>query len=470
MSRKVECRTGPLIWWYRGWTMIALAIAFQILVLGIIEACFSFWVAPWMKEFATQRAPIMVAATSTLIVGAVVAPFAGRLLDQWSIRGVIAIGLLIFSFGFASMPLVHALWQIVAIYGITTGVSLMLVGPLATQTLAARWFQKRQGLAMGIVVTGAPLGGIVMPPILASLLSKFDWRSVAFFVAAAAAILALVAYLFVRDSPESANVSIEGHQDGHRSHPGSNDVRWGIRELLRNASFWGVALAFFGIYAIGMGLSANFRPLAADLGVSAADTGFLTSLLNIFALLNIIIVGKLADRFDHRALLMTYVLMVSAALLMMTGDSHGWRFTIAVCVFGVGVSCFYPLQGAIVGRYFGASNFGRVLGLLNVFFVLGAVGGPVGGAIRDHFGRYELYLIGTAIILPFLGLFIFLLGGAAATSRKPLPGVDLAHRALSRVAKFHFGKHIGAAKQRALPPASALHPFDSLQGPCWRHR
>ncbi len=383
---------------------------FQTLVLGMIEACFSFWVQPWMTEFGVQRAAIMTASTLTLIVGGIIAPFAGRLVDRWSVRGMIVAGLAVFAGGLSLMTLQVSALPVILTYGISTGIALMLVGPLATQTLCVRWFSARRGFAMGVVVAGAPLGGITMPPIIAHLLGHFTWRTSALTLSAVAGFFAILAYFFIRNSPADAGVPMESGVSAGRPVPTSLDEKqWTVRELLHDRGFIGLALAFFGVYGIGMGLSANFRPLTDDLGISGQSAAFITSFLNINALVSIVLVGKLADRFDPRWILIVYVIMISVSLLIMATGNNGWPFTAAAGIFGVGVSCFYPLQGAIVGRFYGAASFGRILGLLNLFFLLGATIGPIGGAIRDYTGSYLYFLIGAAVVIPCLGLFIFLL-------------------------------------------------------------
>src|SRR5689334_12041613 len=121
--------------------MVIIAILFQIPILGLIQSCFSFWVIPWLTEFESPRAPVVLGATGMLAVGALIAPFVGRALDRWSISSIMTIGLIFYAVGFLILAIARELWIVIAVYGITSGVGFSLIGPLATQTLTARWFR-----------------------------------------------------------------------------------------------------------------------------------------------------------------------------------------------------------------------------------------------------------------------------------------------------------------------------------------
>ena len=67
---------------YPGWTMVAVAIVFQVLVYGTIISTFTFWAPYWMASFGAGPGEAMIAAATTLFVSAMVAPAIGVLLER----------------------------------------------------------------------------------------------------------------------------------------------------------------------------------------------------------------------------------------------------------------------------------------------------------------------------------------------------------------------------------------------------
>jgi MFS family permease len=393
--------------WYYGWNMIAVGIGCQLIVYGVIVSCFSFWVAPWMEEFASERAPILVAATATLVISALISPLAGRLLDRWSVRYVMGTGLVCFASGLLLLSLAATLFQVVLFYGLSMGVAMAFAGPLATQTLAARWFRARRGFAIGIVVAGVALGGAAMPPLFTFLLSEMDWRVVARIIAALAFVMLPVVLLVVRDTPE--DLGLEPEPDtAENLEAGGVAPSWTAREILAHRNFWALVAAFLPLYVAGMAIASNFAPIAADNGIDPRAAAFFYAAVNLLGSAAKVAIGKLSDILDQRMLLFGCISVTGLSLLLLAIGTPGpARLALAGILFFASTACFYPMQGAIIGRYFGPASFGRVLGMLNLFFVVGAVGGLAAAGVRDHFASYDPFLVVAGLILPVAALAIF---------------------------------------------------------------
>ena len=57
------------------------------------------------------------------------------------------------------------------------GISLCLVGVLPSIVLVSNWFVRRRGLALGILLTGTSIGGVVIPQIATPLITAYGWRA-----------------------------------------------------------------------------------------------------------------------------------------------------------------------------------------------------------------------------------------------------------------------------------------------------
>ena len=78
---------------------------------------------------------------------------------------------------------------------------------------------------------------------------------------------------------------------------------------------------------------------------------------------------------------------------------------------------FFPMQGAIIGKYFGTQSFSRIIGLLNLFFLFAALGPPIAGLVRDQMGSYRFFVLGAAFLPLLMAPFIFWLKPAANSGR-----------------------------------------------------
>ena len=396
--------------------MVFTAIFFQMLVYGAALSSFSFWVTGWIHEFHAPRASIMYCLMLSYVISALVAPLAGAAMERWPFRNVVLAGLCFFSLGYSLLPLTTAPWQIVAIYGVSMGTALACCGPVAAQTLAAKWFTTRRGFALGMALTGTALGGVVMAPLVTFLLNSFEWRKVALIMAATGVCTMPIIWALVRNPPPSA-------QDAADSATLDDTYQWTTKEILLSRNFWAMVITSVPVCAAFQGVGANFSLLMADEGIPAQTAAFLLSLIGIFSVIGKPIVGRLSDRYDHRAIIvLASVLTGSGYLLLLSGTHPTYpRLLSGAVLVSTTSAFFFPMQGAIIGRYFGVRSFGRIIGLLNFFYLFGALGPPIAGLTRDHLGSYRIFVIGAAAV-PFLASpFIFWLRGSCSSHKLKKP-------------------------------------------------
>jgi len=378
-----------------------------MLVYGAALSSFSFWVTGWMREFQVPRASIMYCLMLSYVMSAIVAPFAGSAMERWPFRNVVSVGLFCFALGYAVLPFVNASWQIIGIYGISMGGALALCGPVAAQTLAAKWFTARRGLALGIALTGTALGGVVMPPLITFLLSRFEWRTVSLTMAAAGVFAMPVIWIFIKNAPSAVTPFVDDEMDRG---PVTPDVHeWTTRELLLSRNFWAMVLSSLPVCTAFQGVGANFSLLMSDVGIPAQTAALLLSAIGVFSIIGKPIVGRLSDRYDHRLLVsLASVLTGSGYLLVLLGEHPGYlRLLIGSVLMSCASAFFFPMQGAIIARYFGVQSFGRIIGLLNLFYLFGALGPPIAGLVRDHLGSYHYFIMGVATVPSLMAPFIF---------------------------------------------------------------
>jgi MFS family permease len=389
--------------WFYGWNVVGVGVLIVAVLLGSVNFSFTFWVTEWMEEFGTNRSTTMLALSAAQVISGLLLPFTGRAMDRRSIRWLASGGIVTLAAAFLMISFATEIWHIILIYALFISGAEALAGPLVAQTLAARWFRARRGMAIGIAAIGTSVGGLLLPPLTVYLMTEFGWRAAHIMLAIGMVIVMVpVILLVVRNSPEDKGIEPEPEGPTPAPAPGTGTTTWTSGLIIRSKVFWLIVLGFLPIMEVTSALTVNFGPYTRDLGIEKSHAAVLMSLWSAMMVIGKISFGTLADRFDHRALYYTGLLLLSGALLLMLGQPSFPMLVIAIVMLGLSAGGSLPLAGAMIGRHFGALAFGSAMGLFYLCIRPVAFGGPIGGWIRDIFGSYDYFLIiGLLIALAF---------------------------------------------------------------------
>ncbi len=131
-------------WALVGFGFLALALAFSArAALGLIMPV-------WQAEFGWSSSFMSGAGAAALVVMAVVAPFAGRLVDRTGPRFTLNLGLGILGIGCALVAATNGKLMFVVGFSGFCGVGFGIVATHAVATAVTRSFATQQGLATGI--------------------------------------------------------------------------------------------------------------------------------------------------------------------------------------------------------------------------------------------------------------------------------------------------------------------------------
>ena len=226
----------------------------------------------------------------------------GILVDTMGPRRVVAIGGLIggigsLMFGMADTLAMASTGRLL----IGLGVSVTFISMLK---LNAAWFHDRHFATMtGVTILLGNVGSLLAAAPLAWVLAYYSWRSVFVSVGVFSLLLAVLAWLFVRNNPGEADLPSLRELDGKAAHP-AHTGHWydGLLIILKNRATWpglwvnmglsGSLFAFAGLWAV---------PFLRDTyGMDrAAATSHTTLLLAGFAI-GAFFIGTLSDRLGRR--------------------------------------------------------------------------------------------------------------------------------------------------------------------------
>ena len=157
-------------WLLVAYGFLALALAFSTrAALGLIMPV-------WQSEFGWSSSFISGVGASALIVMAIVAPFAGRLVDRKTPQFVMSLGLVCIGVGSAIVAIASNKIVFIIGYSGFCAVGFGIVATHVVSTAVTRAFDRKQGLAIGIATSGATGGQFLIVPLIAVLLIYASWR------------------------------------------------------------------------------------------------------------------------------------------------------------------------------------------------------------------------------------------------------------------------------------------------------
>jgi MFS family permease len=386
---------------------------FQAISFGIGVYCFTFWVEPFVAEFGVGRGRVLLVFVTLQLTLGLLSPLAGRAMDQFDLRWLIIAGALCLAASLGLTSLANELWQIQLLFASLMVAGMLLSGPLAAQTLMARWFDRNRGLALGLSTVGTSVGGFVLPLVFTSLLGALGWRGTSLWLSLLVVILVVPAvWLVVRSSPQAAGLQPQSAStDGVAELP---DQMWTLPELLRCKTFWLIICAFLPLATAFGGAQQNLGPFAADQAIAPTQAAWLVSVLSLSMICAKVFFGAMADRVDHRWLFMMALFACLVGLLQLSVDMGYNKLLFVAGLLGAAAGGFLPLLATIVSARFGTLAFGRVMGLVGPFTMLAAVGPWLTAQVRDQAGSYDpAWPLLMAVLIPALVAIVFLPSAAA---------------------------------------------------------
>ena len=160
------------------YSSIVLATGFAVLFFNSgTRYAFGLMLKPMTDDLGWSRSELSLALAAFMLVSALAMPLAGRLVDRYSIRTVLAVGVVIAALGIVLTGQVQSHWQLFVVYGLVYAVGHAATSIPTVGVMISRWFVRRRGFANSVAVSGNAVGQLVIITVLASLLGSLGWRT-----------------------------------------------------------------------------------------------------------------------------------------------------------------------------------------------------------------------------------------------------------------------------------------------------
>ena len=394
---------------------VVLSACFLITTLTYAGSMsFGLFFKPLRAEFGWSSAQTSGVFSLFMFCYCMFGILAGVAVDRIGPRITLVAGGLCIGFGFLLSGMVHKLWQIYLSYGLLAGAGMSSVyGPV--MTTASRWFQRKQGLALGVVSSGIGLGTFIGPLIFGHLIPMYGWRFS--YLAAGTgigSIMVLLGLMLRKDPAQAAERPEEGNEAAaeRHSHRRSGVDEWSAWEVIRTKPFRLFAAVFF---MVGFGLQmmlAHLVPYMQEtyrFSPSAAAAVF--SVVGVASVAGRLLMGTVSDYLGTRKLLALSVVMEGVAVVLILLSTRQWMLYLSGALFGFGYGGHAPQCPALIRDIFGMKRMGRNIGLTQILYGSGALVGPLlAGWMFDRAGSY---------VAPFaIAAGVFMLAGWLSLSLK----------------------------------------------------
>ncbi|KAJ5770460.1 uncharacterized protein N7511_002511 [Penicillium nucicola] len=302
----------------------------------------------------------------------------GPMFDRYGPTGILMAGTAIYVTGLMLLAESSEYWHFVLTLGVLSGTGAALLSTVALASVP-QWFDRKAGLAIGISMAGAGLGGVLFPLMLRAGFSKlgYKWtiRLLAFIVLA----LCIVGTFLVK-----ARL------------PKGEEFTWLTMGIFSLELVVFASLGLYPTYVVLQGFSTNTSVL-------------LLSVLNIASTVGRLIAGGIADRYGRintQAALIALGALAVFVIWLPFGDTLPGLYTFS-SVFGLASGSFLSLAPACIGQISKASEVGGRFGLtysIVSFATLICI--PIGGEMLDKVGKKAMVAYLGSVLIVALGMFV----------------------------------------------------------------
>ncbi len=144
---------------FYGWRIVGGSFVSQALIIGFFTYSVSLLTQPVQETFGVSVEEVMYSLTLGTFLSLFAMPLAGSLIDRFSLRKVMVIGLVLFAAGLALIANTRTITQYIFAFGFTMTIANSFAGGLVCSTVVSRWFTVNRGKALGVSAIGNSAGG-----------------------------------------------------------------------------------------------------------------------------------------------------------------------------------------------------------------------------------------------------------------------------------------------------------------------
>ena len=370
------------------------------------RATFAMLKEPMAAELGWTQAEVTLGYSLMMTVYAIVAFFAGMILDKWGTKPVYAIAAIFGGLGFYLTSLISIHWAYLFTFGVLAGIATGMLWVTSTVSVRKWYVGKTYGTMWGIAFAGAPMAQWLLAEVVkASTSNNYTWR-------ATMVILAVIIFALLKphgELPASAAGNVLVEKD------------WTVKDAYSKYPIWGAILMFL------TSMMAEFLIWTQVVSFWVKDKGWSdASAINVYKTIGIIgifsmpllgifgdkIVEKVKNEVKGRKIMLIIgplVGLIACLFLLACESKITFVAYLAAAIFAI---YWAIVPGGVVGytgSIYGRKTLGKIWGLATLI-VMGIgpfLGSFIGGWLKDLSGSYTYsiyYAIGSFVLSAILAV------------------------------------------------------------------
>jgi MFS family permease len=403
---------------FYGYKIVAFCYITAIIVWGTFNS-FGVFFDSLLNEFHWTRAATSGAFSLCTVISGLAAIPLGKITDRFGPRLVMTACSLVLGAGYILMALINSIWQFYLIYGVIIGVgtSGFWVPVLST---VSRWFSRKRGLMVAIVLTGSGAGTIIFPPVANWLISQFQWRLSIAIIGIITLVIGTVLSQFMKRDPSRIAEFPDGVPAVTEGPAFGANRGYSIHEAIRTPQFWMATVIFFCCGFCAYTIFVHIIPEALLLGLSSMAAAGIVAVIGGVAILGGLGTGIIADRTGVKRSTVVFLVLAVLALIWLNISRDFWQLYLFAAVFGLAYGSIGVSETILSVWLFGLKDNALILAIIDFGLTLGAAVGPLtAGYIFDVTGSYQIAFFLTAVV-GFSGLVLSLFIKPPAASERSI--------------------------------------------------
>jgi MFS family permease len=358
------------------------------LVFGVAYSFGAFF-TPMAAEFHAGSGATSILFSVTAFLWFTLGAVSGWAGDRFGTKRVMAVGAVVMGAGLALTSLVHQLWLGYLTYGIGVGVGTACAY-VPMVAVVGSWFDRRQGLALGVAISGIGVGTLAGAPVATALIGLYGWRQT-YLIFGIVSFLVLALCGSLADRPA-------------RSGRTRLDLGRAVRSREFITLYLSVLLTGFGLFTFFV----HLVPYAESVRIDPRSAASLLAVAGVFSTLGRLALGPVADRFGRLRTLQLAVFAMAACYLIWLSEPGYAGLAVFAAIMGASYGGWVAISPSVLAEFFGTEGLGGTTGALYTGAGIGALlGPPLAGFIVDATGSYRPAIVG-AMVLEVAALAVIL--------------------------------------------------------------
>jgi len=374
--------------------MAALGLFFSEPAIAVFS--YSVFLRAVSFDFHVGRGAVALAFTLHNLCTASLIPLTGHVIDRFGAKRIVVPATALVGLTAISAKLIGpALWEYYVFY-VVLGILGPAAGPLPYSAIISRWFDRKRGLALGLMSFGSSLAAIAYPPVAQLLITHYDWRSAyAIFGLAILVVPILFLSVFLKQDPHREGFFTDGFASGN-SDPVLNDMVEGLvwHQIWPSRMFWLLITIFFLAGCSAHACILHLAALLTDRGASPQAAANAVSVIGVAMLLGRTGSGYFLDRYFAPRVCAVLFGQSTIGIAVLAAGASGPLAIVAAFMVGVAFGSEVEVIAFLASRYFGLRSFGVAFGFgFSSFVFAGALGAYIMGAGFDRTHSYTAPLV-----------------------------------------------------------------------------